>query len=526
MEYLDFEVEIGPGAGGEHTVTVLRSPAGEATESIRFALDSLALENRLQALQIALLRSSGTWRRVDSVEGEAFQKLGNELWASLFAGEVLGRLQTSRNLARQREMGLRVKLRISSPELAALPWEYLYDPAQADYLSLSTSTPLVRYIPLPQAMEPLTVRLPLRILAMAVTSDDLPGLDVERERERLDRAIAPLRERGIVELTWLDGRTWRDLQRALRREQWHIFHFIGHGGFDAVHREGLIVLADEQGKSHRLSATDLGRLLGDHEPLRLAVLNSCDSARADRLDVFSSTATTLVRRGTPAVVAMQYEITDDAAIEFSRSFYEAVADGMAVDGAMAEARKGVALAIPNTLEWGTPVLFMRAPDGVLFKLSGRRRRRATPSSVVATSAVPVVPPTDAVEAAERERLAEEAKRERAVAEGDERERLVAEATEAAERDRIAAEAAEAAERDRLAAAAAAQAERERLILDTAERDRLAAEETRELRRRLEDLEFQRSEERRRADEERVRQEAAAAPIPRPSRSPAPQPSPA
>ena len=559
MEYLDFEVEIGPGAGGEHTVTVLRSPAGEATESIRFALDSLALENRLQALQIALLRSSGTWRRVDSVEGEAVQKLGNELWASLFAGEVLGRLQTSRNLARQREMGLRVKLRISSPELAALPWEYLYDPAQADYLSLSTSTPLVRYIPLPQAMEPLTVRLPLRILAMAVTSDDLPGLDVERERERLDRAIAPLRERGIVELTWLDGRTWRDLQRALRREQWHIFHFIGHGGFDAVHREGLIVLADEQGKSHRLSATDLGRLLGDHEPLRLAVLNSCDSARADRLDVFSSTATTLVRRGTPAVVAMQYEITDDAAIEFSRSFYEAVADGMAVDGAMAEARKGVALAIPNTL----------APDGVLFKLSGRRRRRASPSSVVATSAVPVVPPTDAVEAAERERLAEEAKRERAVAEGDERERLAAEATEAAERDRVAAEAAEAAERDRLAAeaaerdrvaaeaterdrlaaeaserdrvaaeaaeaaerdrlaaAAAAQAERERLILDTAERDRLAAEETRELRRRLEDLEFQRSEERRRADEERARQEATAATTPRPSRSPAPQPSPA
>ena len=115
MDYLDFEVEVSPGVGGEYEVTVLRSPAGEGTGSMRMPYDRLTLENRLQALQIALLRSSGTWRRVDSVEGEAVQKLGNELWASLFAGEVLGRLQTSRNLARQREMGLRVKLRLGIP---------------------------------------------------------------------------------------------------------------------------------------------------------------------------------------------------------------------------------------------------------------------------------------------------------------------------------------------------------------------------------------------------------------------------
>lgn len=404
MDYLDFEVEIAPGAGGHYSVAVLRSPAGEATESVRFALDSLALENRLQALQIALLRSGGTWRRIDSAEAQAVQQFGEELWSSLFVGGVLGRLEASRNVARQREMGLRVKLRTSAPELAALPWEYLYDPHRADYLALSAATPLVRYIPLPQAMEPLAVRLPLRILAMVVATDDLAELDVERERARLERAVEPLRERGVVELVWLQGRTWRDLQQALRRESWHIFHFVGHGGFDPVHREGLIVLADERGRSHRLSATDLGRLLGDHEPLRLAVLNSCDSARTDRIDVFSSTATTLVRRGTPAVVAMQYEITDDAAIEFSRSFYEALADGLPVDAALGEARKGIALAIPNTLEWGTPVLHMRAPDGVLFKLSGRRSRRpvadavapaATPVPAAAATPVPAAAAVDA-----------------------------------------------------------------------------------------------------------------------------------
>jgi hypothetical protein len=367
VDYLDFEVEVSPLASGEYSVRVLRSPAGEASETMRFPFDTLALQNRLQALQIALLRSSGTRRRIDAPEARTVQQFGTELWQALFAGDVLTRFEVSRNEARTQNVGLRLKLRFSAPELAALPWEYLYDSGRGDYLSLSLATPLVRYISLSESIEPLTVQPPLRILGLIVSPDDLAPLDVQREKQRLEYALARLRDRGLVELEWLEGRTWRDLRQALREGPWHIFHFIGHGGFDELHGEGVIALADDEGRSRRLSATDLGRFLGDHDPLRLAVLNSCESARGDQADVFSSTAAVLVRRGTPAVVAMQYEITDTAAIEFSRSFYEAIADGLPVDTAVAEARKGIAVAISDTLEWGTPVLFMRAPDGVLFR---------------------------------------------------------------------------------------------------------------------------------------------------------------
>ena len=62
-------------------------------------------------------------------------------------------------------------------------------------------------------------------------------------------------------------------------------------------------------------------------------------------DVFSSTAAALVRLGSPAVVAMQYEITDRAAIEFSRYFYNSIAAGTPVDAAVARARRGMAIAI-------------------------------------------------------------------------------------------------------------------------------------------------------------------------------------
>ena len=58
---------------------------------------------------------------------------------------------------------------------------------------------------------------------------------------------------------------------------------------------------------------------------------------------------------------MQFEISDQAAITFAHEFYGAVADGYPVDAALAEARKGI-FAQGGDLEWGTPVLYMRAAE--------------------------------------------------------------------------------------------------------------------------------------------------------------------
>ena len=210
---------------------------------------------------------------------------------------------------------------------------------------------------------------------MIASPSDLDPLDVARERGRIAEALQGLQASGLVELTWLEGQTWRDLQHAMRGGPWHIFHFIGHGGFDPRSEEGVLALADEQGKLSLMTATQMGHLLADHRSLRLALLNACEGARGDQRDLFSSTAATLARRGIPAVLAMQYEITDKAAIECTRSFYEALADGMPVDAAVSEARKAISLGIANTLEWGTPVLYMRTPDGALFEVAKKSAAR-------------------------------------------------------------------------------------------------------------------------------------------------------
>jgi WD40 repeat protein len=199
-----------------------------------------------------------------------------------------------------------------------------------------------------------------------------------------------LQGRGLVELTWLEGQTWRDLQRAMRGGPWHVFHFIGHGGFDPRSDEGVLLLADEQGRSSLLTATQMGHLLADHRSLRLALLNACEGAQSSERDLFSSTAATLARRGIPAVVAMQYEITDRAAIEYTRAFYEAVSDGMPVDAAVSEARKAITFSIANTLEWATPVLYLRSPDSALFEIAKEKRHKpaATTHKPKAEAAAP------------------------------------------------------------------------------------------------------------------------------------------
>jgi len=368
MSYLDFELEIVAGSGREYPVTVVRSAGGDVHETMVFPFDELALENQLLTLQNALLRSGGRRRQISSSEEQAVQKFGRALFDALFMREVRGRYATCQREAFSQGKGLRLKLSIHSPELAALPWEFLYDPDRAAYVCLSSNTPIVRYLQLPQPPQPLPVTLPLRILGMISKPTNLSSLDVDNEKLRIEKATENLRANGLCELTWLDGRTWYHLQRAMRVGPWHIFHFIGHGGFDSNADEGLIALEDESGKAHFLNARQFGRLLADHRPLRLAILNSCEGGRGTARDIFSSTAATLVRHGIPAVLAMQYEITDRAAIEFSRAFYDALADGMPVDTAVSEARKAISIGVENSVEWGTPVLYMGTPDGILFDL--------------------------------------------------------------------------------------------------------------------------------------------------------------
>ncbi|MFQ5813926.1 MAG: CHAT domain-containing protein [Anaerolineae bacterium] len=309
LEYLDFEIRLEK-REQRYVVSVIRSPAGEAEGEFVLPFPDLELENLL----LKIGRTRRGVRRIGSPEEQAARAFGGKLFEAVFKGDVRGCFRSSLDKAALEAKGLRIKLRLlDTPELADLPWEYLYNRPLNRFLSLSAHTPIVRYIKLPEPIRPLDVKPPLRILVMVSSPSDYVELDVGQEKANLLSALGNLEQRGMVEIEWLEEATLLALQRCLRRGRYHIFHFIGHGGFDERAQDGLLLMEDERGRGWRVSGQHLGVMLNDHRTLRLAVLNACEGARSSRTDPFAGVAMTLVQQGIPAVVAMQFEITDQPA---------------------------------------------------------------------------------------------------------------------------------------------------------------------------------------------------------------------
>jgi hypothetical protein len=393
MDYLDFDLLI-IRAGKGYRAKVVNAPCGQATSTkFNMPFSELELDNFL----LRVGRTRRGLRAASSSEIEAAKLFGEKLFTIVFGDKVGDCLYRSLDEAnRQQAKGLRIRLRLDdAPEIADLPWEYLYNPSKDDFLALSIETPIVRYLDLPNPPRPLTVSPPLRILAMMSSPRDEIGLEVEQEWADLQRELKKLEDDGLVKLERLDAATPPALQRRLRQQQFHVFHFMGHGVFDKQGQRGELRLEDDNKLSYPASGSDLGVLLRDHKSIRLAVINACEGGRSSQSDAYTGIAQSLIRKGIPAVIAMQFEITDRAAITFAKEFYSAIVDGYPVDAALTEARKTIFYQ-GNRLEWGTPMLFLRSQDGHIFDLPKRATdddsKDVSAARLQAGSTPPLIPP--------------------------------------------------------------------------------------------------------------------------------------
>ncbi len=384
------ELEIGPGPEpGSYTVHVVRSVGGgEPSATITLDLDELV--DRRPLLEASVLSSSVSARRVMSDTEAAIQRVGVQLFEATFSGDIGTAYRTSMAVASERGRGVQLALRLTAPGLAALPWEALFDPDTQTYVC--RKEPLVRQVPAPYAPPTLTVRPPLRILAMISSPRGLPSLDVGAERERLEGALQHHLEAGRVELHWLDDVSWAGVHDKLLENEWHVLHFIGHGGYDTETDEGVLAFVGRDGRADYVTASSLADLLDEAEPTpRLVVLNSCQSGAAGIQDLFSGTAAALAHSGIRAVAAMQFSISDTAAIAFARGFYTSLAHGRTIDEAMRSGRIGILGIGRGTLEWVTPVLYLRGDDARLFDVDATQAvPRASAVTGPTAAAIPII----------------------------------------------------------------------------------------------------------------------------------------
>jgi len=378
VRYRSVELRFGGAAQGAYSVAIAESPAGSRPAG-PCTLDPMALERQLwstaERVKASVRRAGADTSAVvvsmlPSAEGA--KVVGQHLYESLFASPARECIEESlRTVAPQRREGLRFLINTTeTPELARLPWEFLYSPRNDDFMFSDTMKPVVRWLDVDEPPPTLTVKPPLRLLIAIASPGDKAELSVGEEIAHLDDALASLVESGLVETARIDHTTLERLDDALLKKRPHVLHFIGHGDF--VGDDGVVILEGEAtpGAADPITGRQLGALLRNHlASLRLVFLNSCMGAAVAGQAPFGGVAQSLIRRGIPAVIAMQFPISDQAAVSLARHFYRYVAAGLPVDAALTSARAFL-YARGYPVEWGAPALHMRTPDGRLFDLAG------------------------------------------------------------------------------------------------------------------------------------------------------------
>ncbi len=392
--YKELTILISPGPDGKFLVRA-SSDQGDEDGELELPVTAAQLPALMRSLSRSVVSSEmsrdGQSESESTVEVIHPREFGVRLYKALFRDEVRSLLdRTIGSIEDKVNGGVRIRLQFASvrddmSHVVSLPWE-LVDKSISPYdqpLVASRRFPLVRHLTSDKPTSPpAQLQTLFRVLVVVSSPSGHAALDLASEEAKLRKTWGELRG---IELVVVRG-VLDELRALLLKEDFHVLHFMGHGDFR--NGRGVLLMETSDGKSDPVDGAVLAKLLTDEKSLRLVFLNACRTAATDiqsGSDPFAGVATALVRAGVTAVLAMQFPISDRAALVFSRTFYEALVNGMPVDAAVGAARNDIFTPGQQHAEWGTPVLFLRSSDGVLFD-----RQYVTPMAAVPEAPAPTM----------------------------------------------------------------------------------------------------------------------------------------
>lgn len=313
----------------------------------------------------------------NELEKKQIRQLGEFLFYGLF-NSVLRRdfLDFYFQVVQKEKQLLRIELDIDEqelPEVAALPWEFLRLPEDANQgtLWLATNPNLVfsrrRALWRPANPIKLAEGEKLRIALAISAPKNLENVEYSEVQECLEKLAEQSEE---IELLPIINPATQDAIDNLLEQEPHIFHLIGHGKFEEEEGEkvGKIALVREGiNKANWIDAEDFADLFNRHIP-GVVVLQICEGAKQSESEAFRGVAAKIVAQNIPVVLAMQYEVANATASAFSAEFYRRLAKGEPVDIAAQNGRWKIARQTNyKNRDFATPVIFMRVEDGYLFQ---------------------------------------------------------------------------------------------------------------------------------------------------------------
>ncbi|MEP0755217.1 tetratricopeptide repeat protein [Trichocoleus sp. Lan] len=340
-------------------------------------------------------------------------KIGKALYHALFppGSRVERALHSSLRQAEEKNTQLLVQLKLEADavqrsRLSDYPWELLHD---GQRFLLHHQLGFSRYIAhdtAPPSLPP--VEQVNVLLVSSAAFDSQLGLKrlSQQEQQAIRKGLEKASDAGHICLRELEYSTFNELRTYLTenrdKEAPHVLHFDGHGLFGkrcqqcgAMYKgiklerckkeaclaplpepQGYLVFEDEEGEADYISAQELGTLLhqtrlsdGTHQTggVALVVLSACQSGMAVAGEsVFNGTAQNLIGHRVPAVVAMQYSVSVEAATQFAEQFYRSLGQKDSLSVAVNQGREAMGA---DGNQWYRPVLYLRWRDnqgGQLF----------------------------------------------------------------------------------------------------------------------------------------------------------------
>ncbi|MBD2492434.1 CHAT domain-containing protein [Aulosira sp. FACHB-615] len=290
-------------------------------------------------------------------------------------------------VVQQERQLLRVELDIDEqgmPEIAALPWEFMYLPGSthSNELWIATDPNLVfsrrrsQWHPAPPIQ--LEQGEKLKIALAIAAPQDLGTVEYQTVQTALQE-LANNQPEHIEFLPIVNPATSIEIDTVLEQQP-HIFHFIGHGRLqnedgEDVGEIALVKKVFNTEKADWVDANFFGGLFNRHRP-GIVFLQACEGGMLSESEAFVGVASKIVQQNIPVVVAMQYEITNLRASQFACEFYKRLAKDTPVDIAAQNARRTVALDTKyQNRDFATLIKFMRVQDGYLFKRQSPENER-------------------------------------------------------------------------------------------------------------------------------------------------------
>ncbi len=136
-----------------------------------------------------------------------------------------------------------------------------------------------------------------------------------------------------------------------------VLHLITHGEPD-----GLLLWQDDEPAF--MPAQTLRIALERAQTVKFVLINACLAGQSSDRTPFTTVGPQLLQTGIPAVVAMQYEISDEDAAEFARFLYEELLLGPCpghIDAAVGYARSNLYISHPDRFSFRHPRALAQRP---------------------------------------------------------------------------------------------------------------------------------------------------------------------